>query len=261
MGRDMGRKHGQRNRGEIVSAMRAIHRLSAVKVTTLKQPGHYADGGNLYLRSPRAARRVGSSASGLRAETAMPALVRFRRSVSFGAQRQRRLPATRRGRHRPDRVAQARSRAARIASAKATTFEQCAKAFIASHEAGWRTASTAPMALDAADYVYPVIGALPVQAVDTALVLKVLEPIWTEKPETASRVRGRIEAVLELGQGARLSRGREPGALARPSRPIAPAKRRCAVSRTMPALPYRDIGTLMGKLRAETTRSRALSSS
>src|SRR5262249_53131241 len=48
-----------------------------------------------------------------------------------------------------------------------------------------------------ATYVSPVVGKLPVSAVDTGLVLKVLEPIWTRKPETASRVRGRMEAVLD----------------------------------------------------------------
>jgi hypothetical protein len=45
--------------------------------------------------------------------------------------------------------------------------------------------------------VGPVFGSLPVQAVDVGLVMKVLEPIWTTKPETASRLRGRIEAVLD----------------------------------------------------------------
>ena len=53
-----------------------------------------------------------------------------------------------------------------------------------------------------ATYAYPVLGTVPVADVSTDLVLKVLEPIWATKTETASRLRGRIEAVLSLGQGA-----------------------------------------------------------
>ena len=89
---------------------------------------------------------------------------------------------------------------------------------------------------------------------------KVLEPIWTEKPETASRVRGRIEAVLELGQGARLPRGRESrrcGAVISIS--LLPSKRKVRRVEHHAALPFRDIGALMAKLRAEaTTSARAL---
>ena len=70
-------------------------------------------------------------------------------------------------------------------------------------------------------YVYPVIGDLPVQAVDVAHVMKILEPIWQTKPETASRVRGRIETVLDWATARGYRHGREPRALARPSRPAA----------------------------------------
>jgi len=68
-------------------------------------------------------------------------------------------------------------------------------------------------------YVYPVIGDLSVQAVDTALVMKILEPIWKTKSQTAARVRARIERV---GDDTRLPPGREPSALARPhQKPVA----------------------------------------
>ena len=69
------------------------------------------------------------------------------------------------------------------------------RAYIAAHRAGWRNAKhAAQWEATLATYAEPVIGALPVQAIDTGLVLKVIEPIWTTKPETASRLRGRIEA-------------------------------------------------------------------
>ena len=86
----------------------------------------------------------------------------------------------------------------RVAAAKVMTFKQCATAYIATHQAGWRNAKHAsqwPSSLET--YVFPVFGDLPVQAIDIGLVIKVIEPIWASKTETASRVRGRIEAILD----------------------------------------------------------------
>ena len=74
--------------------------------------------------------------------------------------------------------------AALLASAKAMTFEQCAKAFMASHDAGWKNdRHRGQWRATLATYCYPVLGGLPVQTVDTALVRKVLEPMWTQKPK------------------------------------------------------------------------------
>ncbi len=78
------------------------------------------------------------------------------------------------------------------------TFDECRDAYIASHEAGWRSAvHRQQWSATLAAYVSPVFGHLPVDTVDTGLVLKALEPIWTAKTETASRVRGRIECILD----------------------------------------------------------------
>src|SRR5262249_25260913 len=89
----------------------------------------------------------------------------------------------------------------RLEAAKAITFRQCAEAYINAHRAGWRNGKHAGQwSATLSNYAYPVIGALPVQAVDTTLVLKVLEPIWATKPETASRLRGRLENVLDFAK-------------------------------------------------------------
>ena len=91
-------------------------------------------------------------------------------------------------------------RAARYeaAQAKAVTFEQAARAYIAAHEAGWRNAKHAQQWRNTLEtYAYPVIGALMVRDVELAHVLAVLEPIWRDKTETATRLRGRIELVLD----------------------------------------------------------------
>ncbi len=86
----------------------------------------------------------------------------------------------------------------RLDAAKAITFKQCAEAYIKAHRAGWRDAKHAQQwGNTIATYAEPIIGGLPVQAVDTGLICNILEPIWTSRPETASRVRGRIERILD----------------------------------------------------------------
>lgn len=78
------------------------------------------------------------------------------------------------------------------------TFQRCAVAYMAAHEAGWKSAAHRrqwPQSLR--DHVYPVVGNLPIDQIDLDHVLAVLTPLWTAKPETASRVRSRIELVLD----------------------------------------------------------------
>jgi hypothetical protein len=75
------------------------------------------------------------------------------------------------------------------------------RSYIASHRARWRNDKhAAQWSAMLSTYAFHVIGSLPVQAVDTGLVLKVLEPIWTGKPETASRLRGRLESILNFAK-------------------------------------------------------------
>ena len=82
--------------------------------------------------------------------------------------------------------------------AKMLTFDQCAAAYIAVHRTGWKNAKhAAQWESTLATYAAPVIGTLPVSDIDTALVVKVLTPIWHSKTETATRLRGRIESILD----------------------------------------------------------------
>jgi len=88
--------------------------------------------------------------------------------------------------------------ARRIEQARRMTFTQCAAKYIAAHRAGWRSEKHAKQwEATLATYAAPVIGDLPVSAVDTQLVLDILEPIWATRTETATRLRGRIEVILD----------------------------------------------------------------
>lgn len=85
------------------------------------------------------------------------------------------------------------------------TFERIATAYIKAHKAGWRSVKHAQQWTNTLEqHAHPTIGALLVRDVGRAGLVKVLEPIWTEKTETASRLRSRIEACAGLGDGARL---------------------------------------------------------
>jgi integrase-like protein/Arm domain-containing DNA-binding protein len=186
--------------------------LTARQVETRRVAGLVADGGGLYLQV---------TDSGSKSWVYRYQVAGKRRDMGLGPLSLYSLPEARRiavdarrlvaqgidpiEQRRSDRAAKA------IADAKAMTFKACAEAYIASHQAGWRNPKHAaqwPSTLET--YAYPAMGDLPVAAVDVGLVMKAVEPIWTAKPETASRVRGRIEAVLDWATACGYRQGENP---------------------------------------------------
>jgi integrase len=234
---------------------RTLHRLSAVKVTGAKQPGYFADGGNLYLRvAPGGSKQwifrfalAGKTRDAGLGSYPTISLVKARQE----AERCRRLVAT-----GVDPIAAREEEriAAQAASKEAMTFEACAKALIAGHEASWKNAKhRAQWTSTLATYAYPHIGRLPVSAIDTPHVMKVLEPIWTDKPETAGRVRGRIEAVLNWAKvsGYRDGNGQNPAQWRGHLDHLLPARSKVRKVEHFAAVPYKNMATLMAKLREE----------
>jgi integrase len=147
-----------------------------------------------------------------------------------------------------------------LAAATARTFRQCAEGHISAHEAGWRSArSSAQWVSSFAAFAYPIIGELPVAAIDTGLVLRVLEPIWTTKPETASRVRGRIERVLDWAKARGYRNGENPARWKGHLDHLLPARSKLQRVEHFASLPYAEISTLVAKLRQRPeTAARAL---
>jgi hypothetical protein len=95
--------------------------------------------------------------------------------------------------------------------AKVVTFKLLAEQYVAQHEAGWKNAKhTAQWTSTLEKYAFPVCGYMVAVDIDTASVLSVLEPIWLEKTETASRLRGRIEAILDYATAKGLREGPNP---------------------------------------------------
>ena len=99
----------------------------------------------------------------------------------------------------------------RAEAKKVMTFKECAEKYISAHSAGWKSVKHSQQWTNTLTaYVYPRFGDLPVQAVDTGLVMQVLEPIWPTKTETASRLRGRIEAILDWATVRKYREGENP---------------------------------------------------
>jgi len=245
---------------------REMERLTALKVEKLKgerspKPGMYADGGGLYLRvTPEGARNW----------VLRYMLDRRPRWMGLGplslyglAEARAKALDARRKRHEGiDPIDARRTERARqkLEAAKAITFKQCAELYIASHRAGWRNdkhAAQWPMTLST--YAYPAIGALPVQAIDTRLVLKVLEPIWRTKPETASRLRGRLASILDFAKVRGYRESENPARWRGHLAKLLPARSKVRAIEHHAALPYHKLPGFLTVLREqEGTGARAL---
>ena len=134
---------------------------------------------------------------------------------------------------------------------KTIIFRQCAEAYIRAHEASWKNAvHRRQWNSTLATYVYSHIGILPVGAIDTACAMQVLEPIWSEKPETASRVRGRCEAILDWAKAREYRSGDNPfrwrGHLAM----LLPARAKIRKVKHHAAMDYQNIAMFVAALRA-----------
>jgi integrase len=233
-------------------------RLSALTVARARKPGYLGDGGGLYLqitKSGSKSKRVSKSwifrysASGKRHEMGLGPLgsvpLTQARAVALACRQQLAAGLD------PKEQRKIARNAAALEAAKAITFKECAERYIEAHRAGWRNAKHAaqwPSSLKA--YAYPVIGTLSVQAVDTGLVLKVLESIWTTRPETASRVRGRIEATLDWAKARGYRTGENPARWRGHLENLLPKRSKVRRVRHHPALPYADVPAFMRALRA-----------
>jgi integrase len=130
------------------------------------------------------------------------------------------------------------------------SFKNAAAAYIDANSAAWRNAKhEAQWSSTLQTYAYPVLGDRPVDEIDTTLVLKVLEPIWSTKPETASRLRGRIESVLDWAKARGHREGENPARWKGHLDKILPAKSKVARVEHHAALPFKAMPAFMADLR------------
>jgi integrase len=250
----------------------ASEKLTALKVSKARAPGMFGDGRGLWLRvvSKTSPQHEAKSAGGSRSWVFRFMLAGRAREMGLGAvadvslSEARELARAARSLVRqgvdPIDQRQAHRLRGRLEAAKAVTFRQCAERYIAAHAPGWRNAKHAaqwPSTLQA--YAYPVFGSLPVQAVDVALVMRAVEPIWTTKPETASRVRGRIESVLDWATARGYRQGENPARWRGHLENLLPKKSKVRRVEHHAALAYVDLADFMVSLRQqEGVAARAL---
>ncbi len=139
-----------------------------------------------------------------------------------------------------------------LEGAKTITFKAAADQYIAAHCAGWRNIKHAGQWRDTlANYAHPIIGALPVRAIDTALVMQVLEPIWNAKPETASRLRGRMESILDWAKVKGYRDGENPARWRGHLDKLLPKKSKVRKPEHHAALPYGELPAFLIELRKQ----------
>jgi integrase len=142
--------------------------------------------------------------------------------------------------------------ARRLEKAKAITFADCAAKCIAAMRAAWRNEKHGSQwESTLTTYAYPVIGKLSVGDIDTGHVTRILEPIWTTKTETASRVRGRIETILDYATTQGWRSGENPARWRGHLENVLAKKSKVAKVEHHAALPWREIGAFMQALKAQ----------
>lgn len=236
---------------------RPTNRLSALSIKKDLPPGLYADGGGLYLqvsqqktkawifRFTRAGvpRKMGLGPVSVKPDDKRITLADARQKAT--AARSLLIDGI-------DPIADRDARRAQAAleQAQTVTFKHCADEYIRDNQASWKNeVHRRQWASTLKTYVHPEIGHLPVAGVDTALVLKILRPIWTEKPETANRVRGRIETILDWAKAHAYRKGDNPARWKGHLDNVLPKKSKVKRTRHHPALPYPEISAFMADLR------------
>jgi integrase len=136
--------------------------------------------------------------------------------------------------------------AAKLAEASRITFRQCAERYIEANKPGWRNEKhAAQWTASLATYTYPTIGDLPASTIDTGHITNILQPIWAAKPETASRVRGRIEAVLDFAATHGWRSGENPARWKGHLENVLPRRSKVAKVQHHAALPWQQLGPFM----------------
>jgi integrase len=249
---------------------RQLNILNPKFVENIADPGRYSDGGGLYLqvtpakdggvtkswlfrymRGGTTSREMGLGAASMRKGDGY---------TTLGQARQKRTKAreTLEAGIDPLEVKRAGKMAERLDKAKAMTFAHCATEYVQEHKAQWKGPKHVKLWNGSLKkYALPVIGGLPVSAIDTALVLKVLKPIWQTKTKTAVDIRSRIELILNWAKINGYCAGENPARWRGHLENALPQPRKIARVKHLSALPYDELPGFIRKLRKDTSTAAA----
>jgi len=241
--------------------MRGTNKLTALKISKLTDTGRYGDGGGLYLQISQ----WGTKAwvfrfmkDGRSRQMGLGDIATF--SLKEARERAKSARQLLADGIDPLEARQQAKDAKQIEESRTITFDEAAARYIKAHQAGWTNAKHgAQWQSSLAKYASPVFGEMPVAAIDTTLVMQALEPIWSLKTETASRTRGRVEAVLDWATARGYRDGDNPARWRGHLDKLLPAKTKVAKVKHQPAMDYRDVPAFMKTLRgADSLSARAL---
>ena len=236
---------------------RQTHRLSSAGVKNRKTPGLLADGGGLYLQvtlgkdgQPNKSWLFRFAIGGRERHMGLGSL----NTVGMGEAREEAERCRKLVRERKDPIAlrDAARAEERTANTRLRSFDAAAAIYLRDHEAGWKNAKHRQQWVNTLrDYVSPAIGKMPVQSITAGHVVDILRPIWVTKPETARRVRGRIEVVLDYAADPDDLNYLNPARMTKRLRMKLPKLPEAARPKHHPALPYPEVGDFIAALHSQ----------
>ncbi len=254
-------------------------KLKALNVAREKRAGIYGDGGGLYLQVTASGAKSWIFRYWIAERDAAGELIRDPRTgkakgrsremglgsfatVSLAEARDHALECRKLRENDIDPIdaREGARREAALERAKSLEFKEAAEAYIGAHRVAWKNDKhAAQWRATLKTYAYPVLGDLPLQIIDTTLIMKVIEPLWSKKPETASRLRGRIESVLDWATVRGYRQGDNPARWRGHLDKLLPARSKVRKVKHHSALSYAELPVFLVKLREQdSVAARAL---
>lgn len=229
--------------------------LTATQVRAAKRPGKYRDERGLYLMVRPDGRRFWAfrwSRNGKAHEMSLGNA----RDVSLADARRKAADARKLLVDGGNPIERRRAQEAEKEAKSGTTFGHVADLYIAAHEKAWRNATHRQQWRNTLrDYVLPIVGKRPIDAIETSDVMKIIEPLWAGKTETASRVRGRIENIIDYAKARGWHSGENPARWRGHLANLLPARSKVQRVVHHAALPWREIGAFVAELRTHESMS------
>jgi integrase len=233
-------------------AGKATGKLTALAVEAAKKPGLINDGGGLYLKIDDGGSKSWVLRYKLGGRSHKLGLGPVH-TVGLALARDKAADARRLLLDGGDPISEKRraKAAARLQDARSITFDEVAATYIAAHRAGWRSSKhIKEWSTTLARHASPTFGRLAVQDIDTGLILRALEKVWRTNPETASRVRGRIESVLDYARARGYREGENPARWRGNLDHLLPLASKVKTKTHFAAMPHTEVSGLMAQLAA-----------
>lgn len=232
---------------------KGLNRLYARQVATLTRRGYYADGGGLYLQISKAGTKnwiFRYTSAGRTRDMGLGALA----DVTLPEAREKAAGYRKLRIDGKDPLASRQEQ--RAAAGAVPTFAAASTSYIEGHKAAWTNPKHAKQWQASLEtYAFPVIGKKGVDVVDTQDMLTMLKPIWLSKTETASRLRQRVEKILDAETSSGHRKGENPARWRGHLANLLPKPGSVKKGRHFPAVPYQDLPAFMIELRARKERS------